>query len=105
MAQDNKLAARENPIVLPQVMSTNATQVPCVISQAPALIVPRSHAQSALIDKEERLDYAKWRPLDFAITAKQLIGDVYRNARERAVDTFTNLASASRDVTRRARTR
>jgi hypothetical protein len=84
------------------VVSTKAAQDPYVISQAPALEVLPSPAQSAI---EERLDHANWRLRDVVISAKQLIGKVYRNAQERALDTFTNLASASRDVRRSARTR
>jgi ElaB/YqjD/DUF883 family membrane-anchored ribosome-binding protein len=102
MAQTaNKLAATENPKLASQMVSTKAAD-PYVISEAPALEVLPSPTQSAM---EERLDDANWRVRDVVISAKQLIGKVYRNAQERAVDTFTNLAFASRDVTRSARTR
>lgn len=103
MAQTaNKLAATENPKLPSQVVPKKAAQDPYVISQAPALEVLSSPAQSAI---EERLDHANWRVRDVVISAKQLIGKVYRSAHGGAVDTFTNLASASRDVTRSARTR
>ena len=102
MAQTaDKIAPTEDPTYPSQVMPTKATLGPYVISQEPALEVLRAPAQSAI---EERLDHAKWRASDVLISTKQLIGKVYRNAQERAVDTFTNLASASRYVTRSART-
>jgi ElaB/YqjD/DUF883 family membrane-anchored ribosome-binding protein len=103
MAQTaNKLPATEDPNFPSQVVSTKAAQDRYVIPQAPAVELLPSQTQSAI---EERLDDAKRGARDVVISAKQLIGKVYRNAHERAVDTFTNLASASRDVTRSARTR
>jgi ElaB/YqjD/DUF883 family membrane-anchored ribosome-binding protein len=103
MAQTaNKIAATEDPKFPSQMVSTKAAQDPNVISQAPALEVLRSPAESGI---EERLNDVKRGAQDVVISAKQLIGKVYRSAHERAVDTFTNLASASRDVTRSARTR
>jgi hypothetical protein len=103
MAQTaNKLAATEDPKFHRQMVSTKAAQDRNVISQAPALKVLRSPTESRI---EERLDDAKMGAQDVVISAKQLIGKVYRSVHGRAVDTFTNLACASRDVTRRARTR
>jgi hypothetical protein len=87
---------------VPEFPSRESMKGPYVVSEDLSPGVTGFPSQSFI---QERLNQTKSRTGEVLMSTTRLIVEVSREAKEQAVDAFTNLASASSRVTRTARTR
>ncbi len=97
----HKLAVGQAP-GFPGHVEFRPTQGPYVGSQELAFEVLLFPVEVSI---RERLNHAKLRASEILISTNRVVGEAYRYVEEHAVDTLTNIASASVDLTNIARTR